>query len=97
MVVKEITCKSASHQLKRGGLPYHYDLNIYRGCSHVQTRGHAQTRGQVPCLSFYIIESIVHKVNRVFPCNYKKGISDITKKAPPNYIEINPIIKDILN
>jgi hypothetical protein len=27
MVVKEITYKSALHQLNRGGLPYHFDLN----------------------------------------------------------------------
>lgn len=30
----EIEAKSALHKLKRRGLPYKYDLNIYRGCSH---------------------------------------------------------------
>jgi DNA repair photolyase len=30
----EIESKSALHQLKRRGLPYKYDLNIYRGCSN---------------------------------------------------------------
>lgn len=26
--------KEALHKLKRKGLPYKYDLNVYRGCSH---------------------------------------------------------------
>lgn len=30
----EIEAKSALHELKRRGLPYKYDLNIYRGCSN---------------------------------------------------------------
>lgn len=30
----EIMAKDALHRLKRRGLPYNYDLNIYRGCSH---------------------------------------------------------------
>lgn len=34
MEIKEITSKSALHKLKRKGLPYKYDLNIYRGCTH---------------------------------------------------------------
>ncbi len=34
MKAKEIETKSALHKLKRHGLPYKYDLNIYRGCSH---------------------------------------------------------------
>lgn len=34
MKVNEIEAKSALHELKRRGLPYKYDLNIYRGCSH---------------------------------------------------------------
>jgi DNA repair photolyase len=29
-----MTIKSALHRLKRRGLPYQFDLNIYRGCSH---------------------------------------------------------------
>lgn len=34
MKLIEIESKSALHQLKRRGLPYKYDLNIYRGCSN---------------------------------------------------------------
>ena len=34
MQTMEIECKEALHELKRRGLPYKYDLNIYRGCSH---------------------------------------------------------------
>ncbi len=34
MEITEITSKSALHKLKRKGLPYKYDLNIYRGCTH---------------------------------------------------------------
>lgn len=34
MKTVEIECKEALHKLKRSGLPYKYDLNIYRGCSH---------------------------------------------------------------
>lgn len=30
----EIEAKSALHELKRRGLSYKYDLNIYRGCSN---------------------------------------------------------------
>ena len=30
----EIQIKSALHKLKTKYLPYSYDLNIYRGCSH---------------------------------------------------------------
>lgn len=30
---KEITCKSAMHQIK-SKMPYEWDLNIYRGCAH---------------------------------------------------------------
>ena len=30
----EIEVKQALHPLKRRGLPYNYDLNIYRGCGH---------------------------------------------------------------
>ncbi len=30
----EIQAKEALHKLKKRGLPYKYDLNIYRGCSH---------------------------------------------------------------
>lgn len=33
-MIKEITTKSALHKLKKGRLPYTYDLNIYRGCIH---------------------------------------------------------------
>ena len=34
MKVNEIEAKSALHELKRRGLPYKYDLNIYRGCNN---------------------------------------------------------------
>lgn len=34
MKITEIDCKEALNELKRRGLPYKYDLNIYRGCSH---------------------------------------------------------------
>lgn len=34
MGITELTVKSALHHLKRRGLPYKYDLNIYRGCTH---------------------------------------------------------------
>lgn len=34
MSCKEIIVKEALHKLSRRGLPYEYDLNIYRGCSH---------------------------------------------------------------
>lgn len=34
MKFTEITTKEALHKLNRRGLPYKYDLNIYRGCSH---------------------------------------------------------------
>lgn len=29
-----ITCKTALHQIRKSAKPYHYDLNIYRGCEH---------------------------------------------------------------
>lgn len=31
---QKITCKSALNRINSKFLPYHYDLNIYRGCSH---------------------------------------------------------------
>lgn len=34
MKITEITCKEALHKLSKKGLPYKYDLNVYRGCSH---------------------------------------------------------------
>lgn len=34
MIIREITVKTALRRLKRRGLPYRFDLNIYRGCSH---------------------------------------------------------------
>ncbi|MGF7059512.1 SPL family radical SAM protein [Brassicibacter mesophilus] len=34
MEIREIEAKSALNELKRRGLPYKYDLNIYRGCSN---------------------------------------------------------------
>ena len=34
MKYTEIKTKSALHKLKKGRLPYSYDLNIYRGCVH---------------------------------------------------------------
>lgn len=34
MKFKEIEIKEALYKLNRRGLPYKYDLNIYRGCSH---------------------------------------------------------------
>ncbi len=34
MPIVEHTARSALHRLTRPGLPYHWDLNIYRGCSH---------------------------------------------------------------
>ena len=33
-VFHDYKCKEALYQLKRKGLPYSFDLNIYRGCSH---------------------------------------------------------------
>lgn len=32
--VKEIACKSALHYHNIKWLPYKYDINVYRGCSH---------------------------------------------------------------
>ncbi|RSK25861.1 radical SAM protein [Bacillus sp. HMF5848] len=34
MGVTEITVKDPLHKLKKRGVPYKYDLNAYRGCSH---------------------------------------------------------------
>jgi DNA repair photolyase len=34
MNIKKIKVSRALHALKRRGLPYKYDLNVYRGCSH---------------------------------------------------------------
>lgn len=34
MKCKEIQCKSACHKINSPYLPFHWDLNIYRGCSH---------------------------------------------------------------
>lgn len=34
MQCKEIQCKSACHKINSPYLPFHWDLNIYRGCSH---------------------------------------------------------------
>lgn len=34
MIYKEKECKSALNKIKKPMLPYHYDLNIYRGCEH---------------------------------------------------------------
>ena len=34
IIFHDYKCKEALHQLKRKGLPYSFDLNIYRGCSH---------------------------------------------------------------
>lgn len=34
MKIQELEVKEALHKLKRRGLPYKYDLNVYRGCSH---------------------------------------------------------------
>ena len=30
----EINCKSACNKIVSSFLPYHYDLNVYRGCFH---------------------------------------------------------------
>ncbi len=34
MKFTEMTVKEALHKLNRRGLPYKYDLNVFRGCSH---------------------------------------------------------------
>ena len=34
VIFRDYKCKEALYQLKRKGLPYSFDLNIYRGCSH---------------------------------------------------------------
>ena len=34
IIFRDYKCKEALYQLKRKGLPYSFDLNIYRGCSH---------------------------------------------------------------
>lgn len=34
IVFQDYKCKEALYPLKRKGLPYSFDLNIYRGCSH---------------------------------------------------------------
>ncbi len=34
MGCKEIQCKSALHKINSPYLPFHWDLNVYRGCSH---------------------------------------------------------------
>ncbi len=34
MTIHEIEVKNALYKHNKPGLPYHYDLNIYRGCSH---------------------------------------------------------------
>lgn len=34
VIFQDYKCKEALYQLKRKGLPYSFDLNIYRGCSH---------------------------------------------------------------
>lgn len=34
MAIKEITCKSAINRISNSRLPYHLDLNVYRGCTH---------------------------------------------------------------
>ena len=34
IIFQDYKCKEALYQLKRKGLPYSFDLNIYRGCSH---------------------------------------------------------------
>ena len=34
IILRDYKCKEALYQLKRKGLPYSFDLNIYRGCSH---------------------------------------------------------------
>ena len=34
MKIKEIEVKVPLYKHKKKGLPYDYDLNIYRGCSH---------------------------------------------------------------
>jgi len=34
IIFRDYKCKEALYHLKRKGLPYSFDLNIYRGCSH---------------------------------------------------------------
>ena len=34
VIFRDYKCKEALYHLKRKGLPYSFDLNIYRGCSH---------------------------------------------------------------
>jgi len=34
IIYQDYKCKEALYQLKRRGLPYSFDLNVYRGCSH---------------------------------------------------------------
>lgn len=34
IIFQDYKCKEVLYQLKRKGLPYSFDLNIYRGCSH---------------------------------------------------------------
>jgi len=34
IIFRDYKCKEALYYLKRKGLPYSFDLNIYRGCSH---------------------------------------------------------------
>jgi DNA repair photolyase len=34
VIFRDYKCKEALYYLKRKGLPYSFDLNIYRGCSH---------------------------------------------------------------
>jgi len=34
IIFQDYKCKEALYEIKRKGLPYSFDLNIYRGCSH---------------------------------------------------------------
>lgn len=69
MIYKELECKTALNKIKKPMLPYHWDLNIYRGCKH----------GCAYCFAMYSHEYL-GETEYFDTIYYKKNILEVLEK-----------------
>lgn len=69
MIYKELICKSALNKIKKPMLPYHWDLNIYRGCGH----------GCQYCFAMYT-HAYLNEESYFQTIYYKKNIAEILEQ-----------------
>ena len=104
--IHEIQCESALHQLKRK-VPFGWDLNVYRGCSHAcrycyAIYSHQYLNAQGFYDDIYVKTNIVDQLERELASpNWKRevvnigGVTDSYQKAEESY-QIMPAILKLL-